>query len=54
MFRIALRFQPLSVVKIDNPTNWGSKITKYIMMPVVLTSSLYYFQMKEVPSIPNN
>lgn len=54
MFRTVFRFQPLSVVKIDKRSPWGTKLAKYIVMPLVVTSPLYYYKMKEVPSVAIN
>jgi hypothetical protein len=49
MFRVFLRLQPLSIIKPEKSRSFSERVTKYVVMPIIFTSSLYYYKMKELP-----
>ena len=51
MLRVLMRMQPLSIIKPEKSKKWNEKIARYAIMPIILTSSLFYYKMKEVPII---
>lgn len=51
MFRVITRLQPLSIIKPEKAKKWSERATKFTIAPLIFTSSLYYYKMKEVPVI---
>lgn len=50
MHRVFVKMYPLSVMKLDRSEKiWNRKLIKYVLAPVMFSSSIYYYQNKELP-----